>query len=88
MSLTTWRTAYATSRHKETVTVALPGHLPIVVHNFGDTTAQKYDFIQSRFGVVKLLSDDGLVMDKSPLCLQLDSALLAMRKGGDNAAKS
>lgn len=66
-----------TAFHLETVAaqvVQLPGSLPITVQR-NSPRCQKYDFVMTRFGVVKWLSDDGMVIDKSPLCLELDKAL-------------
>jgi len=58
-----------------TLVVKLPGHLPITVHASSDVRATKYDFVWTRFGVVKLLSDDGKTIYKSQLCYQLDEAM-------------
>jgi len=57
------------------VTVQLPDQLPIKVHAVSSPLAGKYSYVLSRFGVVKLLNDSGTVVDKSPLCHQLDAAV-------------
>ena len=67
---------YALSIVRLTIEIKLKGHLPITVYAASNNLlAKKYSFVWTRFGVVRLLSDDGSVFDKSPLCEQLDEAV-------------
>jgi len=60
----------------DSVDVQLKGHHAVHVYPSISTAAGRYSFAMSRFGVVKLLSEDGTRIDKSPLCYELDKALL------------
>lgn len=63
--------------HHETITsrvVHLTGRRPTIVHP-STVPCERYDFVMTRFGVVKQLDDDGVRYDKSPLCVELDNAV-------------
>lgn len=62
----------------ETVEIRLEGHLPVIVYSSADMRAGKFDFVWTRFGVVRLLDARGHVIDKSPLCEELDKAIIAI----------
>lgn len=75
---------------KSTTIVHLPDQLPILVHHPSDrgpnsTPISIYSYVQSRFGVVRTLSEDGLSVDKTMLCFELDKALRLQEE--TNAAK-
>jgi hypothetical protein len=55
--------------------VKLPDQLPIVVKR-KDRPCFKYDFVMTQWGVIRLLDDAGFTVDKSPLCYDLDTAVL------------
>lgn len=70
-----YTSAYALSHADVVLSVTLKGHLPITVYPINRGYEKKYRFMWTRFGVIKLLSDDDRLFDKSPLCEQLDEAI-------------